>query len=147
MNIPQKANAAIESIENKEITYTYTDPFISESSVTESYTQTNFKVKIKDPEGRNFYQLRLQIPYTPKIWDEEKQKYFTDPEAKEQLISVHQIISKDPVLNNNTIPDENEEYQPNPYLLFNDELFNGKDYTLAFFIQNNLKVEDSYNFV
>lgn len=74
------------------------------------------KVKIIDPQGSDFYQLKVF--------------HTINPNYKNKI----EIESNDAVLNGNKVVTNSEfEDQPeNHYKVFNDDLFNGKEYTLTF---------------
>ena len=91
----------------------------------------NFKLKIKDPEGENYYRLVIvheMLTMYPKEMGNDTIRYL-------QNTSYDRVVTDDPVFKSvyNNFGDEIIDYGPeNDYYIFPDSYFQGKEYTLQF---------------
>nr|WP_321452778.1 DUF4249 family protein [uncultured Carboxylicivirga sp.] len=118
--LPLQSKAGITSMEIKKSMYDY------------SYSSIKVMCALDDPSGDDFYRL---VAWMPKI-----EYDFINDEIYFNVNNLQQceIASKDPVLNGNTVPG-NEDFTdmpPNIYGVFDDSFFNGSDYNLNFELYN-----------
>jgi len=92
---------------------------------------TNYKLKIKDPEGEDYYRLVIvheTLTMFPKEMGNDTIRYML-------YTSQNGIMTEDPVFKSvyNNFGDELIDYGPeNEYSIFPDSYFQGKEYTLQF---------------
>jgi hypothetical protein len=132
---------AVVTSQGRQITAETTIPYQAEivssdsSSVIGEYGQKifNYKIKIKDPEGEDFYRIGIITEFL------EGQFYQNQGRYKKQSYPIP-FSSSDPVFKSvyNNFGDETIETGPtNEYGIFPDDLLQGKEYTLQIRVASN----------
>lgn len=119
--IPDVAKAKILSINPKQSDYGHSD-------------ELKFELEVSDPVGEDFYRLKIEVPILQ--YNEVNGNFDLEEPFEYSTMS---LTSKDPVLNNNTVSGNNDEFgdiPPNNYQVFDDVLFDGENYNLSFEVSN-----------
>ncbi len=110
-----------------------------------------FKVQFKDPEMvRNFYRMGLSVWEKPRYYDHFNEKFVPLVDSKhigpgENNWTDYLYAINDPVITQNatdlgSIIEEGDISTINPYLMFDDALFDGETYTLNLIVQRLARV-------
>lgn len=101
-------------------------------------------LRVDDKPGRNFYRLRVLSRQYDWYYDENGSEY---KPVEPPVYFFETIESDDAVLNGNKVRNEEgiEEYPSNQYGVFNDELFDGKSYSLTFYLPYYFNDESLYD--